>query len=343
MVPPKSKKSSFSHSGSSTRHTSMASVQYSPYLSSLDHGHGKAGDAARKLDYGVLASVAAADDDYDAIEAGELLDSAFTACSTTVSPVASPSRSSASASSPKMMRSSVRLSSKIRSKPTSSSTPAHITNDLPPVVAVPVEVEAAVASMTLDDTITGDDAIPAGFSVVPRELPPPPDRSSIHYPGFDVHYDTHLLVAPPCDMVSSPSRAETGQSDSDADKENTVVTPRRRIKKAVKMVPSIKSKAAAVKGSSAESDGQKMAFVIKSVPSTPRKGLCANANAVAVVPKTPTRRSPRLNASKASPSRSATKRATGTAADGENDWLPEPVTKRRRRAVSVLSDEMNVE
>lgn len=55
--------------------------------------------------------------------------------------------------------------------------------------------------------------------MVPREMPPPPDRRSVHYPGFDVHHDTH--VALPC--TRSKARAEAARllvQEGDSAKEN---------------------------------------------------------------------------------------------------------------------------
>jgi hypothetical protein len=32
---------------------------------------------------------------------------------------------------------------------------------------------------------------------IPRDLPPPPDPQSIHYPGFDIYQDPHTIIFPP--------------------------------------------------------------------------------------------------------------------------------------------------
>lgn len=45
--------------------------------------------------------------------------------------------------------------------------------------------------------------------MVPREMPPPPDRRSAHYPGFDVHHDSH--VALPCTRSKAHARAEAAR------------------------------------------------------------------------------------------------------------------------------------
>ena len=55
--------------------------------------------------------------------------------------------------------------------------------------------------------------------MVPRAMPPPPDRRSVHYPGFDVHQDTHLALA--CTRSMTRAREETARvQEGDAAKEN---------------------------------------------------------------------------------------------------------------------------
>ncbi|KAF8484823.1 hypothetical protein DFH94DRAFT_689203 [Russula ochroleuca] len=46
-------------------------------------------------------------------------------------------------------------------------------------------------------------------TMIPREMPPPPDRRSAHYPGFDVHQDTH--VALPCTRSKAHAKAEAAR------------------------------------------------------------------------------------------------------------------------------------
>lgn len=61
--------------------------------------------------------------------------------------------------------------------------------------------------------------------LIPRELPPIADRQSIHWPGFDVHCDTHVS-----NPVSSSSRssdqASLTNSESDSEKSKENVKPR---------------------------------------------------------------------------------------------------------------------
>lgn len=47
------------------------------------------------------------------------------------------------------------------------------------------------------------------LTMVPREMPPRPDRRSVHYPGFDVHQDTH--VALPCTRSRARAKAEAAR------------------------------------------------------------------------------------------------------------------------------------
>lgn len=50
------------------------------------------------------------------------------------------------------------------------------------------------------------------LTMVPREMPPRPDRRSLHYPGFDVHQDTH--VALPCTRSRARAKAEAARLQS---------------------------------------------------------------------------------------------------------------------------------
>ncbi|KAI0004953.1 hypothetical protein BJV74DRAFT_315246 [Russula compacta] len=62
---------------------------------------------------------------------------------------------------------------------------------------------------------------PPAPTMVLRELPPPPDRRSVHYPGFDVHLDTH--VALPCVRSKARAKAEAAarvHPQGEAGKEN---------------------------------------------------------------------------------------------------------------------------
>ena len=60
-------------------------------------------------------------------------------------------------------------------------------------------------------------------TMIPREMPPPPDRRSLHYPGFDVHLDTHIAL--PCTRSKARAKAEadaaaTRVQEGEAAKEN---------------------------------------------------------------------------------------------------------------------------
>ena len=64
------------------------------------------------------------------------------------------------------------------------------------------------------------------MTMVPREMPPPADRRSVHYPGFDVHQDTH--VALPCTRSRAQARAEAARllaQEGDSVKENARPVP----------------------------------------------------------------------------------------------------------------------
>ena len=54
-------------------------------------------------------------------------------------------------------------------------------------------------------------------ALIPRELPPPPDPQSVHYPGFRVHQDTHIIIAPvgsDFDIESVASAEKDGQKEN---------------------------------------------------------------------------------------------------------------------------------
>ncbi|KAF8592649.1 hypothetical protein K439DRAFT_1656072 [Ramaria rubella] len=59
---------------------------------------------------------------------------------------------------------------------------------------------------------------------IPREMPKFADRYSFHWPGFDIHLDTHITIPTSQSIASIPDVAEP--SDVDDTKEN--VRPRRR-------------------------------------------------------------------------------------------------------------------
>jgi hypothetical protein len=59
--------------------------------------------------------------------------------------------------------------------------------------------------------------------VIPRELPPPPDPQSIHYPGFVVFQDTHITIYP---ADFNPERVSDAETHTDLFKEN--LPPRRK-------------------------------------------------------------------------------------------------------------------
>lgn len=64
------------------------------------------------------------------------------------------------------------------------------------------------------------------LTMVPREMPPRPDRRSVHYPGFDVHQDTY--VALPCTRSRARAKAEAARlqtQEGDSVKENVRPAP----------------------------------------------------------------------------------------------------------------------
>jgi hypothetical protein len=57
-------------------------------------------------------------------------------------------------------------------------------------------------------------------TMIPREMPPSPDRRSAHYPGFDIHLDTHIAL--PCTRSRARAKEEAArvQEGGEAAKEN---------------------------------------------------------------------------------------------------------------------------
>lgn len=69
-------------------------------------------------------------------------------------------------------------------------------------------------------------------TMIPRELPPPPDRQSSTYPGFDVYMDTHIPLLHACSTSTDSTDSGTeSMEDRDECKEN--IPPRRKVKKAM--------------------------------------------------------------------------------------------------------------
>ncbi|KAI0921609.1 hypothetical protein AcW1_004469 [Taiwanofungus camphoratus] len=85
--------------------------------------------------------------------------------------------------------------------------------------------------------------------MIPREIIPP-DRQSVHYPGFDIFQDAYILL-PDTTQCISGSRSETGASESETgsetgrakegEKEN--LPPRKRLRKST-TAPAVSSDAA---------------------------------------------------------------------------------------------------
>ncbi|KAJ7129445.1 hypothetical protein C8R44DRAFT_615395 [Mycena epipterygia] len=65
----------------------------------------------------------------------------------------------------------------------------------------------------------------AATSQTPREIPPPVDPQSIHYPGFRVFQDAYIVAGPVMDVEVDPLMSP----QKDAHKEN--VPPRRKARK----------------------------------------------------------------------------------------------------------------
>lgn len=117
-------------------------------------------------------------------------------------------------------------------------------------------------------------------TLIPREMPPPPDPQSIHFPGFFVFQDTHFVVLPPLNNES------TTNPNLDVPKEN--VPPRRRTRKAATTSPSSKSKGHLFSPESSTRGlwGMGKVKTIPGTPGTPKRTI----GGVADMDVTPTRR-----------------------------------------------------
>lgn len=77
----------------------------------------------------------------------------------------------------------------------------------------------------------------AASMAILREMPPPHDRQSVHYPGFDTYQDTHIFLTPSRQTSpysdnedSWPTSSEEVLSEREITKEN--IPPRKKAKKA---------------------------------------------------------------------------------------------------------------
>jgi len=95
-----------------------------------------------------------------------------------------------------------------------------------PTHAPPSQRVRPTPTTSTSTTTTPSPTTPRAITMVPREMPPPPDRRSVHYPGFDVHQDTHLAL--PRTRSKARARAEAarvGELEGDAAKENVRPVP----------------------------------------------------------------------------------------------------------------------
>lgn len=101
-------------------------------------------------------------------------------------------------------------------------------------------------------------------SVITRDMPPPSDPQSIHYPGFRVHYDIHISR----DVLDSESIA-LEEKDKDGRKEN--LAPRRRPHKTM-TAPNPDMRSQILSPDARKRELEKLGR-IKSTPATPKKAL----------------------------------------------------------------------
>ncbi|THH12209.1 hypothetical protein EW145_g131 [Phellinidium pouzarii] len=101
-------------------------------------------------------------------------------------------------------------------------TPRSIT---PPRELALFPVLAASPSSCCSRTSAGSDetGLAAAPIMIPRELPPSPNRQCFHYPGFDIHRDTHIELLSACSRASVDPSLD---SDKEGFKEN--LPPRKK-------------------------------------------------------------------------------------------------------------------
>jgi hypothetical protein len=97
-------------------------------------------------------------------------------------------------------------------------------------------------------------------------MPPPPDPQSVHYPGFRVLCDTHILLTPVDDGLEMLSLTD---NDKDGQKEN--LAPRRKPRK-VATAPNTDLKSQLFSPDSKKRELEKSGRA-KSTPVTPKKLL----------------------------------------------------------------------
>ena len=101
---------------------------------------------------------------------------------------------------------------------------------------------------------------------VPREMPPPPDPQSVHYPGFHVHCDTHVLI------ISVDNDLETlSLTDNDKEGQKENLAPRRKPRKVV-TAPNTDLKSQFFSPDAKKREIEKLGRA-KSTPVTPKRHL----------------------------------------------------------------------
>lgn len=110
------------------------------------------------------------------------------------------------------LRESRRTSPRLSASPTSKSCSSSTTT---PTRALPRKAHPQTAA----GSSNGNSSRPVRHTMVPREMPPPHNRRSVHYPGFDVHQDTHIAL--PCTRSMTRAREEAARvQQGEAAKEN---------------------------------------------------------------------------------------------------------------------------
>jgi hypothetical protein len=101
---------------------------------------------------------------------------------------------------------------------------------------------------------------------IPREIPPPLDPQSLHYPGFRVHCDTQILLTP----VDGGLETSSLDNDNNGQKEN--IPPRRKPRE-VTTAPNTDLKSQPFSPDAKKREMEKLGRA-KSTPVTPKRLVC---------------------------------------------------------------------
>ncbi|TFK43687.1 hypothetical protein BDQ12DRAFT_675392 [Crucibulum laeve] len=131
-----------------------------------------------------------------------------------------------------------------------------------------------------EDYFTSADASSSRLSsapaptLIPRQLPPPADPQSAHYPGFRVYQDPHIVVFPPL------SQEEVAQQTNERHNEN--LPPRRKARKAASAPTVTDLKAQIFSPESRRREAEKLGLTL---PTPNKLSTATNASGSSTTPR----------------------------------------------------------